>query len=463
MVKILDMGLVRVTAGEDLGEVMGSLTHAGVFLGTPDYIAPEQAEDPHQADIRSDLYGLGGTMYFLLVGELPYPGANVMQKLRRLLSGPLPSVAARRPDVPHELDAVVKKLMDRNPAARFQTPAELIDALDVVLRQGARNTAPAAAQPPVRIDVRPAPTAAPTGMPAPPELANRIPAHPGGVQALSLSADGKLLLSGGQDETLRLWGTARLQETRCITGDVGPVQDVCLAPGAKWAASCALRLFRSDMVVHIWDLTTDSERRRLKGHTDNLCCVTIAPDGRRVAAGSADHTVRLWNLDVPGGPALWLKGHTDEVRSIAFVGGGDSLLSGSYDGQVRLWDTATGALKGSLNGQVGKIEAVAFNAASKRMAIAGRGLRVRQANGSLTPLHGHRGPVLCVSFSPDGQFILSGGSDGTVRLWRAADGEELHCYNVHTNKVHAVAYSPVGRSAYSGSADGTICGWPLPT
>src|SRR5262249_29661565 len=100
IVKILDMGLARVISGEEVSEAVGSLTHAGEFLGTPDYIAPEQAEDPRQADIRSDLFSLGGTLYFLLAGEVPYPGTTLIQKLRQQLSDPVPSVRSRRPDVP---------------------------------------------------------------------------------------------------------------------------------------------------------------------------------------------------------------------------------------------------------------------------------------------------------------------------------------------------------------------------
>src|SRR5262245_8829857 len=332
IVKILDMGLARVISAEEVSEAVGSLTHAGEFLGTPDYIAPEQAEDPRQADIRSDLFSLGGTLYFLLAGEVPYPGTTLIQKLRRQLSDPVPSVRSRRPDVPVELDALIQKLMARDPAERFQTPAELMEALSDVLSARAKPgwlKSPAAPPPPAAA----APRAAATTATAP-----AVWAHQGGVRALSLSTDGKRLLSGGQDETLRLWNTERLQETRCIAGDVGPVEDVSLAPGAKWVASCALRLFRSDMVVQLWDLASGGERRRLAGHTDSVYCVAIAPDGRRVAAGSADQTIRVWTIDQPGSPSFHFQAHTGQVSRILFLPGGESLLSVGHDGQVRLWD-----------------------------------------------------------------------------------------------------------------------------
>jgi WD40 repeat protein len=441
-VKILDLGLARVADPEN--DSTAHLTRLGEFLGTPDYIAPEQAEDARKADIRSDLYSLGGTLYFLLTGEAPFPGATLMQRLRRQLTEPPPSPAARRPEVSAELDAVVRLLMAPNPAERFQTPGELAEVLEAILR----GKAPGA---PV----------APSARLAEAEPVVQVRAHTGGVRGLCVSGDGQQVLSGGQDETLRLWDAGRLREVRCIAGDVGPVEGVCLAPNGKWAASCSLRLFKQEMGVQVWDLASGSQRRRLRGPTDTVRCVAIAPDGRRVAAGSADRTVHVWAVDQARSPALCLKGHTDQVSAVMFLPGasGDALLSASHDGTVRQWDAKTGAAKGALNAQVGRVLAVAFG--SKRLVVAGDALKVRQADGSFTILIGHEGPVLSVAMSPDGKFILSGGSDGTVRLWRAADAEEVHCFKGHTDKVYAVAFAPDGKAVYSGGGDGTLRRWPV--
>src|SRR5262249_43936924 len=120
LIKVLDLGLARVRSEQDEGLEEG-LTQAGQFVGTPDFAAPEQAEDPRKCDIRADLYSLGATWFFLLSAQLPYPGVTLMQKLRRQLSEPTPLVTDHVPDTPPILAAIIRKLMDKDPNERFQT------------------------------------------------------------------------------------------------------------------------------------------------------------------------------------------------------------------------------------------------------------------------------------------------------------------------------------------------------
>jgi serine/threonine-protein kinase len=124
VVKILDMGLARLQVGEGDG-----LTHTGAVMGTPDFIAPEQASDSHKVDIRADLYSLGCTLYFLPCGKAPFPGGTALEKLfKHQYVAPRP-IELRRPDVPPDVAAVVAKLMAKRPEDRYQTPAELVAAL----------------------------------------------------------------------------------------------------------------------------------------------------------------------------------------------------------------------------------------------------------------------------------------------------------------------------------------------
>ncbi len=136
-IKILDFGLahfVSETAIETRAEggaadPSGRLTQASTVMGTPDYIAPEQARAAHTADIRADLYSLGCTLYFLLAGHAPFPHGEPIQKVKAHLEQTPRPLNELRPDVPAELMRVLERLLDKNPARRYQTPAELADAL----------------------------------------------------------------------------------------------------------------------------------------------------------------------------------------------------------------------------------------------------------------------------------------------------------------------------------------------
>ncbi|MBV9122592.1 MAG: SUMF1/EgtB/PvdO family nonheme iron enzyme [Planctomycetes bacterium] len=130
VVKILDFGLARVGGPAEAG---ATLTQAGVLMGTPDYMAPEQASSPHAADIRADIYALGCTLYFLLTGRPPFPKGTLVQKLADHLERTPPPLAAVRSDVPAELSRLVERMLAKDPAQRYQTPGEVAQVLALFL------------------------------------------------------------------------------------------------------------------------------------------------------------------------------------------------------------------------------------------------------------------------------------------------------------------------------------------
>jgi serine/threonine protein kinase len=132
-IKLVDMGLAR-SDNIDLSEDM---TASGVTLGTFDYISPEQAHDPRDADFRSDIYSLGCTLYFMLTGSPPYPGGTMLQKLLSHGNAPPPDARELRPEVSHNLARVIEKMLAKNPADRYQTAKDLIaDLREVAFRDG---------------------------------------------------------------------------------------------------------------------------------------------------------------------------------------------------------------------------------------------------------------------------------------------------------------------------------------
>lgn len=130
--KLVDMGLARV---EQADPAEHELTSSGVTLGTFDYMAPEQARDARQADVRSDIYSLGCTFFFMLVGKPPFPDGSALQKLLAHQSGEPPSLAQLRPEVPESIVEVLDTMLAKRPEDRFQNPAELLAALIAVTEQ----------------------------------------------------------------------------------------------------------------------------------------------------------------------------------------------------------------------------------------------------------------------------------------------------------------------------------------
>jgi hypothetical protein len=159
-VKILDFGLARFVS--ETSRAAGDLTQAGTVMGTPDYMAPEQAQDPRAADIRADIYSLGCTLYHLLTGQRPFPEGDSLNKvIAHIQRAPRP-VAELRPDVPAELCGVVERMLAKDKDQRFQTPAEVAAALAPFTRQqrapeGERTQADPPPAPPARPPA-PAPT-----------------------------------------------------------------------------------------------------------------------------------------------------------------------------------------------------------------------------------------------------------------------------------------------------------------
>lgn len=150
-VKILDFGLARFAReaatvelqipADLLKTTMMILTQAGQVLGTPDYIAPEQVEKPHEADIRADIYSLGCTLFFMLTGKPPFADSSVTQKLNSHLDRQPPRIAELRRDLPPELIRILDRMMEKDPAHRYATPAELAKDLEPLARSKSTTNA----------------------------------------------------------------------------------------------------------------------------------------------------------------------------------------------------------------------------------------------------------------------------------------------------------------------------------
>jgi serine/threonine protein kinase len=391
VVKILDMGVARLHQLTEQ-ESLTTLTRDGSVIGTPDYVAPEQLEDPRSVDIRADLYSLGCTFYYLLTGHVPFPGGTLVQKLDRQRWQTAPGVNQLRPEIPPALAAVVRRLMAKHPDDRYQTPGELAGVLDTLLRTG---DLPGGHRPAPIVELR------------------KLTGHAGIVVAIDFCDGGRSVVSGSADRTLRLWdvGTGqeklRFGETRHEVG--------CLAV----VPSTGIVLAGQGVTVRGYEVGTGREVYTLTGHNDAVRCVAISGDGKRAASGGDDRTVRVWDL-ARGREIHRFTRHRAGVTGVALSADGKVILSGARDQTLRLWEAGTGR------------ELHAFNAP--------------------------RGPVLCVALTPDEQYACSGHFDTTLRLWDVHTGREVRRFAGHEKMVNGVAYCPDGRLV-SASHDQTVRFW----
>jgi WD40 repeat protein len=202
----------------------------------------------------------------------------------------------------------------------------------------------------------------------------------------------------------------------------------------------------------------------LTGHTDLVRSVAFSPDGRLLASGSDDKTIKLWEV-ATGSLVRTLSGHTSIVFSVAFSPDGRLLASGSADWTVKLWEVASGSLVRTLSGHPGSVNSVAFSPDGRLLASGSSGTTIKLwevATGSLVrTLSGHTDLVRSVAFSPDGRLLASGSFDDTIKLWEVATGSLVRTLSGHTSWVYSVAFSPDGRLLASGSADKTIKLWDI--
>jgi hypothetical protein len=205
-----------------------------------------------------------------------------------------------------------------------------------------------------------------------------------------------------------------------------------------------------------------------RGHAAGVGAVAWSPNSKRIASGSDDNTVQVWDA-ANGGHVYTYQGHSNSVQAVAWSPGGPRIASGGgdesgHDFTVQVWDAADGGHVYTYRGHSGVVNAVAWSPDGKRIASGSNDKTVKAWDavdgGHVYTYQGHTDGVTAVAWSPDGKRIASGSNDKTVQVWDAADGRNVFTYPGHSNFVFTVAWSPDGRSIASGSNDKTVQVWP---
>ncbi|WP_193943576.1 trypsin-like peptidase domain-containing protein [Sphaerospermopsis aphanizomenoides] len=259
--------------------------------------------------------------------------------------------------------------------------------------------------------------------------------------------------------TVFTWPNPTLVNT--LTGHSNLVGSVAFSPDGKTLASGS-----GDNTIKLWDVATGQSIATLTGHSDDVNSVAFSPDGKTLASGSRDKTIKLWDV-ATGQSIATLTGHSEWVISVAFSPDGKTLASGSNDRTIKLWDVATGRKIATLTGHSEPVSSVAFSPDGKTLASGSLDNTIKLwdvATGkSIATLTGHSEEVISVAFSPDGKTLASGSLDNTIKLWDVATGKSIATLTGHSDSVYSVAFSPDGKTLASGSSDKTSKLWDVAT
>ncbi len=475
-VKVLDFGLAAL-----LAERGGGLTDTNVVMGTPDYMAPEQAEDSHNADIRADVYSLGCTLYYLLTGKVPYPAPTSVLKILAHRERPLPAIRKARPDVPPELARVVARMMAKRPEDRYQTPAEAAAALEPFTWGGGKAAGK-------RGWLVAAALLLLLGLVAAGAAVYRVQTDKGELVITTESTDVEVVIRQGGKVVCIADTKANKQITLELRSGAYELELKGAPEGLKLNLHKAT-LTRGETVLAKIELVPKGppaiakgppprkpapepvgEVHRFTGHTEVVWGIAISPDGRYLLSTSADRTIRLWSLQRRTYIRSFL-GHAEASHAAAFSPDGGHFLSCGNDGTIRRWDLKTGEQLGpSLTLTALAVTDIAYSPDGRKALFScynpgnadSHAVRLWDVRGwkELRRLTGHTASVQRVTFSPDGRRALSSGHDDWVRLWDVETGEQLRAIE---GTGAAVAFSPDGRFALSGARENTVLLWEVET
>ncbi len=475
VVKLLDLGLARCT-DPFTGQAATHLTQIGSVMGTPEYIAPEQARDSHTSDVRADLYSLGCTLYFLLTGQPPFPHGTITEKLLQHQMDIPDSIAKARSErlfgwknsvevvVPAEVDRVVCKLLEKQPDRRFQTPLELANELRDVLKILAERPAPPLVE--VLADATDEMRAIPASLPIDENLQTIVQPMPAPaargprvrrfhwVAPTAIATAGGLFFIAAATLLAAVLGrgmythaspakndaNAKPKETTSISGWKKTLQRA-LADNASWDDA------RAELIKHRDALAPGDARKQL----DNVLGQIPSPFdemqrpklGKFLAPVLPDEVIAVY------GPRKAVAGKP--VVSVV-VSANSRWLAAPDDKAIRFFDLKTSPIPYRIKAHDRKVNHLAISADGMLLASASDDGVARTwdiaTREPVASFGQHKKPVTHLAFHPGGVEIASAAKDRTIRLWNTRTGAETLAIDSQMDDVAALAFASDGATLF---------------
>ncbi len=302
-------------------------------------------------------------------------------------------------------------------------------------------------------------------------LIGTLEGHRSRVKCVAITPNGKLAVSGSEDETLKVWDIKSGTELHTLNGHSNSVNSVAITPDGRLAISAS-----RDNTLKVWDIESGMEIRTLKGHSDSVSSVAITPNGKWAVSGSHDKTLKVWDLK-NGREIRTLKDHHNSVYSVAISPDGSCAVS-ALRSELRVWHLESGRelqtlgygdLDSAVNGiwelHAGEVRSVAITPDSKWAVSGSEDCTLKvwdiKSGREIHTLEGHSGIVSSVAITPDGRLAFSASHDKTLKVWDIESGMEIRTLKGHTDHVYFVAITSDGRRAVSASEDGTLLVWDI--
>ena len=506
--KITDFGLAKRLEGGT------GHTQSGSILGTPSYMAPEQAAGKiKEIGPGTDIYSLGAILYELLTGRPPFLADTPFETIMQVMGAEPVAPRTLQPKVPRDIEIICLKCLEKTPAKRYASALDLADDLRRFIEGEPISARPATRVERIRKWIRRHPAAAAmiaVAAVAVTAMVSGALVYHGRLQdALALTARERdkladeqqrglernihLLVSNGTNhvnqgdylrslpwfvEALRLDKGGPVHEemhrirlaavlrqcprlTRAWFHD-GRVHEATFSPdGELIAAACA------DGSAYVYRIADGGARPVLTlSHPAAVLQARFAPDNLHIVTVCADESARLWDAKTGAPIGAPLK-HAGAVTTAVFAPDGLRVLTTSADRTARIWDVLTGEATRVVFKHSKTVLWAEFSPDGDRVVTAGADGAARvwdaHAGKPVSPVFAHQGPVIRAFFSPDGRSVLTASQDGTARVWDAQSGEGISPYLERGSPINDAAFTPNGREVATSCADGKARVWSLDT